>query len=55
MHNYKAALEKTSYRLGIILAERDRLHQALMDAINSPKGVVPDSALEFYNPPKEEL
>lgn len=27
-----------------------RLLQALHDAINLPKGVVPDSALEFYNP-----
>ena len=27
-----------------------RLLQALHDAINRPKGVVPDSALEFYDP-----
>jgi hypothetical protein len=27
----------------------DRLRRALNDAINSPKGVVPDSALEFWD------
>lgn len=30
----------------------EQLLQALHDAINSPKGVVPDSALEFYDPKK---
>jgi hypothetical protein len=28
----------------------DSLRSALRDAINSPKGVVPDSALPYYNP-----
>jgi hypothetical protein len=30
-------------------AESERLRIALNDAINSPKGVVPDSAVEFYD------
>ena len=30
--------------------ERDKLLIALHDAIQRPMGVVPDSALEFYNP-----
>jgi hypothetical protein len=33
-------------------ADGHPLLQALHDAINSPKGVVPDSALEFYDPKK---
>jgi len=28
--------------------ENMQLRQALMDAINQPKGVVPDSAMPFY-------
>ena len=31
-----------------IESENERLRTALHDAINRPKGVVPDSAVEFY-------
>jgi hypothetical protein len=31
-------------------AENERLRAALLTAINSPMGVVPDCALEFYKP-----
>jgi len=45
----------------LIIYQREnyRLRAALHDAINSPKGVVPESADEFYNPvpfyPDEEI
>ena len=47
----------TARRQGLLLANAapkankiGRLLTALHDAINRPKGVVPDSALEFYDP-----
>lgn len=31
-------------------SKNERLLEALHDAIDRPKGVVPDSAIEFYKP-----
>jgi len=41
-----------STRIKELEKENFKLRNALHDAINRPKGVVPDSACEFYEPEK---
>jgi hypothetical protein len=41
---------EVSRHVRLIHDERQRLLTALHDAIDRPLGVVPDSALEFYDP-----
>ncbi len=46
----KKEIEKFKRRLSVLRQENTRARIAVNDSIRRPMGVVPDSAIEFYNP-----